>query len=80
MEYIFNNFSDSAHYFSIKTFSSLGAIIGSSFGMKMNNFNFFITAKYLFDFFPIVYEIENSEEELMIRRSFLIGLGIDYSF
>ena len=80
MEYIFNNFSDSVHYFSIKTFSSLGAIIGSSFGMKMNNFNFFITAKYLFDFFPIVYEIENSEEELMIRRSFLIGLGIDYSF
>ncbi len=80
IEYAFNNSSDSTHFFTIKTFSSLGAIIGASFGIKMNNFNFFIAARYLFDFFPLVYEIENSEEELMIRRVFLIGLGIEYSF
>lgn len=80
VEYLFDFMEEDSSYFNLKTFCSAGFVIGSSLEINIKDFDIFVAVKYLFDFSPIVYEIGNVEEELLIRLHFILGLGANYSF
>lgn len=79
IQYKYTFSEDSSQEFRILTVVSYGATCGLYAGYRLSHWEVFMNLRYICDFTPVSYKINDTEQDLLIRRAFGVGIGVNYA-